>query len=115
MEMSWAVPGSRPVSDMNWIMVIGPNQHAVPRPVGVVGIAHVLDSTRPPGELGDCREAADGDRAPGEVRPDAARGSSAELVGCRTGLRQTPRVQSMYDFQKRWLVSVIWLFAFVQV
>ena len=25
-EMSWVVPGSSPVSDMYWIIVIGPNQ-----------------------------------------------------------------------------------------
>ena len=29
-EMSLAVPGKSPVSDMNWIIVIGPNQKRCP-------------------------------------------------------------------------------------
>ena len=40
-EMSWAVPGRSPVSDMYWTIVMGPNQSRCLRPLGVVAVVHV--------------------------------------------------------------------------
>ena len=84
-EMSWVVPGSRPVSDMYWTIVIGPNHSRCRGRFGLSfepingGAAAVWSGDRG-------RPAAAG----GEVGAIAARRVAGVLNVSQSGSRQTP-------------------------